>query len=103
MFEMSIGIYVSMGLLLLFLLFALLLFWGRGDWLIAGYNTASRKEKERCNIVRLRLLMGCFCLYMTVVMGALVFVGEQWWYPSMPVIVGVLPLLILANTWAMKK
>ena len=29
---------------------------GKGDWLIAGYNTSSKEEKEKVNIKRLRLL-----------------------------------------------
>ena len=31
---------------------------GKGDMLIAGYNTASKEEKEKVNIKRLRLLIG---------------------------------------------
>ncbi len=31
---------------------------GKGDMLIAGYNTASEEEKEKVNIKRLRLLIG---------------------------------------------
>ena len=31
---------------------------GKGDWLIAGYNTSSPEEREKYDIRRLRLLMG---------------------------------------------
>ena len=40
---------VAMGIIILV---------GKGDNLIAGYNTASRAEKEKVNLKRLRLLMG---------------------------------------------
>ena len=31
---------------------------GKGDNLIAGYNTASKKDKEKYNVKRLRLVFG---------------------------------------------
>ena len=76
---------------------------GKGDKLIAGYNTASKEEKEKVNIKRLRLLTGgllivmaplCFILNNNVNSG-LTFTGI--------VVVLTLIVVVLANTWAMKK
>lgn len=39
---------------------------GKGDMLIAGYNTASKEERERVNIKRLRLLMGGFMMVLAL-------------------------------------
>ncbi len=76
---------------------------GKGDKLIAGYNTASKEEREKVNIKRLRLLTGgllivmaplCFILDNNVNSG-LTFTGI--------VVVLTLIVVVLANTWAMKK
>ncbi len=78
---------------------------GKGDKLIAGYNTASKEEKEKVNIKRLRLLIGgllivmaplCFILNdNSSVSSGLTFTGI--------VVVLTLIVVVLANTWAMKK
>lgn len=78
---------------------------GKGDMLIAGYNTASREEKEKVNIKRLRLLIGgllvvmapmCFILGVNNnVNSGLIFTGI--------VVVLTIIVIVLANTWAMKK
>ena len=78
---------------------------GKGDMLIAGYNTASKKEKEQVNIKRVRLLVGglliviaplCFLLDdKNDIASGFIFTG----------IVMVLTIItvVLANTWAKKK
>ena len=38
---------------------SLLLLSGHGSWLIAGYNTASKKEKEKYDEKKLCRVMGC--------------------------------------------
>ena len=40
---------------------SLLLLSGRGSWLIAGYNTASKKEKEKYDEKKLCLVMVVLC------------------------------------------
>ena len=37
---------------------AILILFGRGDWLLSGYNTASKEKREKYNIVRLRAVTG---------------------------------------------
>lgn len=78
---------------------------GKGDMLIAGYNTASEEEKEKVNIKRLRLLIG----------GLLVVIAPLFFIPNDEnevstgltiagiVVVLTIIVLVLANTWAMKK
>ncbi|MBR7170423.1 MAG: DUF3784 domain-containing protein [Alistipes sp.] len=90
------------GLAVLFVLLGVLMLLGRGDWLIAGYNTASSKEKERVHIGRLRVLVGGLLFYVAVLLPIVKFYAA-WWFPSIPILVGVFPVIILANTWAVKK
>ena len=75
----------------------------KGDTLIAGYNTASKEEREKVNIKRLRLLTGGLLIVMAPlwfilknnVNSGLTFTGI--------VVVLTLIVVVLANTWAMKK
>ena len=77
---------------------------GKGDNLIAGYNTASKEERQKYNIKRLRGLTDG----LLVALAPLVFllVGE----PSVATVLSFSALVfflsivvvILANTWAKK-
>jgi len=46
-------------------IFSVLILIGRGDGLIAGYNTSSKQEKARYNIRRLRVVVGGGLLLLT--------------------------------------
>jgi hypothetical protein len=78
---------------------------GKGDMLIAGYNTASEEEKQKVNIKRLRLLIGG----LLVVMAPMCFIlGDNNNVNSGLIFTGIVVVLtiiviVLANTWAMKK
>ena len=78
---------------------------GKGDNLIAGYNTASRKEKAMYDIKKLRLLIGILmfviapCLFLS-------FVGDHMTgsiVGSLLIAVFCIIVVALANTWAKKK
>jgi len=97
----NIVIYALMALMVVL---GIVILKGKGDGLIAGYNTASKDERDKVNIKRLRLLVGVLLLLsgglmpllLTMeVMGGLVY--------TVVIIVGALVGIILANTWAMKK
>ena len=78
---------------------------GKGDNLIAGYNTASEKEKSQYNIKRLRGLIGG----LLIVLAPMIFLleREDTIAASLSFVVLVFILcivvVILANTWAKKK
>lgn len=78
---------------------------GKGDMLIAGYNTASEEEKEKVNIKRLRLLIGG----LSVIIAPLFFIPNDENEVSTGltiagiVVVLTIIVLVLANTWAKKK
>ena len=82
---------------------AIILFTGKGDILIAGYNTASKEEKEKCNIKRLRFLVGSIFILSAFLMALrdMDIMGRGLFVISS--IILVIVTLILANTWAMKK
>lgn len=78
---------------------------GKGDMLIAGYNTASEEEKQKVNIKRLRLLIGG----LSVIIAPLFFIPNEENDVSLGltiagiVVVLTIIVLVLANTWAKKK
>lgn len=77
---------------------------GKGDKLIAGYNTASKEEKSQYNAKRLRGLVGglliilapaTFLLGLDSMAASLLFSGITF--------VVCIVVVILANTWAKDK
>ena len=90
------AILVIMGIIILI---------GKGDNLIAGYNTASEEEMAQYNIKRLRGLIGGLLLALAPMM--LLLNGENtmtatWSFCAL-VFVLCIVVVILANTWAKKK
>ena len=85
-----------MGLIILF---------GKGDKLIAGYNTASKEEREQVNVKRLRLLMGGFMVVLAIL--AFLIIEEESVTSVMGfgavMLVLAFVVIALANSWAKKK
>lgn len=78
---------------------------GKGDNLIAGYNTASEEERAQYNVKRLRGLIGGLLIVLAPMM--LLLNGENtmaatWSFVAL-VFVLCIVVVILANTWAKKK
>ncbi len=78
---------------------AIIILTGKGDNLIAGYNTSTKEEKERYNIKRVRICIGGMLLILSPIM--LLFAD------NFVLLIAVVPPLsilsiILANTWAKK-
>lgn len=79
---------------------------GKGDFLISGYDAASKEEKAKFDIRRLRLLI--FCLLAAVSLG-LPFVLLMGWgdvgialFSAIVVLLSVI-CVVLSHTWARKK
>lgn len=82
---------------LIVLVLAIIILTGKGDNLIAGYNTSTEEEKERYNIKRVRICIGGVLLILSPIM--LLFAD------NFVLLIAVVPPLsilsvILANTWA---
>ena len=92
-------------LALVFAVMGILVLVGKGDNLIAGYNTASREEREQIDIKRLRGLVGGLLVVLAPLMILLLGNETMASAGSFGAIVFVLCIVvvILANTWAKKK
>ena len=89
----------------LLLIMGIVILIGKGDNLIAGYNTASKEERAKYNIKRLRGLIGGLLIAMAPMM--LLLAGEPstetvWSFTALVLVVCIV-VVILANTWAKKK
>jgi archaellum biogenesis protein FlaJ (TadC family) len=89
-----------------FIVLAVIFLMGKGDKLIAGYNTASEEEKRKVDIHRLRIIMAIVSVITAVFCFVQPFLGSD---PQVHLASGVIFFLvlmifiILANTWAKKK
>ena len=97
---------VSIVFAVMFLVLAVIFLMGKGDKLIAGYNTASEEEKGKVDIHRLRIIMAIVSVITAVFCFVQPFLGSD---PQVHLASGVIFFLvlmifiILANTWAKKK
>ena len=87
------------------LIMGIIILVGKGDNLIAGYNTASKEEKSQYNIKRLRGLIGGILVVLAPMM--LLLLGKESLADTLSFVVLTFVLcivvVILANTWAKKR
>ena len=91
---------------ILFIVLAIILLMGKGDKLIAGYNTASEEERKKVDIKRLRIVMAILMVITAVFCAILPLIGNN--KTSQLTAAGIfiaitLVGVIVANTWAKKK
>ena len=90
------AILVIMGILILI---------GKGDNLIAGFNTASREEKAQYHVKRLRGLIGGLLIVLAPMMFLLLreeTMEAMWSFVALAFVLCIV-VVVLANTWAKKK
>ena len=87
------------------LIMGIIILLGKGDNLIAGYNTASKEERSQYNIKRLRGLIGGFLLILAPMMVLLLSeesIAAGVSFIALTFVLCII-LVILANTWAKKN
>lgn len=60
-----------------FLTISIFLFFGKGSWLIAGYNTASAEEKARYNKKKLCRAVGAITLIIALLLYIMSYLGYR--------------------------
>ena len=87
------------------LIMGIIILIGKGDNLIAGYNTASKEEKSQYNIKRLRGLIGGILVVLAPMM--LLLLGRESLAATLSFVVLTyvlcIVMVLLANTWAKKR
>jgi uncharacterized BrkB/YihY/UPF0761 family membrane protein len=101
-------IWLGWVVVLLLAVISIVVFTGKGNFLIAGFNTASKEEREKYNVKRLcRIVGGGFSLLTILLAVFMYFEGElpknlQWIFPGGYLVIIAL-ILILSNTVCKKK
>ena len=90
----------------LFIVLAIILLMGKGDMLIAGYNTASEEERKTIDIKRLRSVMAVLMVITAILCAIVPLLGND--KNSILAAAGIFIAItfvgiIFANTWAKKK
>ncbi len=95
-------------LVIVMAILSILLFIGKGTFLIAGFNTASSEQKSRYNVKRLGRVMGCGLGSLTAIVGLMLAYSGQLptpikWLMPWGYLVALVVTIILANTVCLKK
>lgn len=97
--------WIVVGILLII---SIALFFGKGSFLIAGYNTASEEEKKRYDKKKLCRVMGSGLFVITLITGVNVFYefemppSIRWLFPW-GIFITIAIVEILANIKCKKK
>lgn len=93
---------ILLGSLLPAIAMAFVIACGKGDWLIARYNTASKEKKAKTDIKRLRLATSVFLLTICAwcMLMPLAAYNKTLEYILLCCLAGItIVFLIIANTW----
>lgn len=88
------------------LLLAVVIAFGKGDFLISGYNTASEEKRAGYNVQRLRLLLSSLLALVSAGIAIAAILGwdeAQRDSLAVPFVVLVAVYVVLSRTWAKKK
>lgn len=95
---------------LLIIVMAIVILMGKGDNLIAGYNTASEKTRRAYDVKRLRIVVGVMLIVVGLllpVIGCFLVMGYVGVLATLAFLAAILAVVItaviLCNTWAKKK
>ena len=100
---MTIGIILT----IIFLILAVIILMGKGDFLIAGYNTASEEKKKRVDIRRLRVLTTAMMVLASYYCFYVATIGQETKtgviIATVLFVIVTITFIVLANTWTKKK
>jgi len=98
---------VNILFVLLFVVLSFVFLAGKGDKLIAGYNTASEEEKKQVDIRRLRLMMALISVLTACFLLLMGHFKDNGIIVLLPIAIGylvvILVLAIFTNIWSRKK
>lgn len=96
--------YIVIAIILV--IFGVIILIGKGDFLVAGFNTASKEKKQKVNVKRLRLVIGGFLIIVALTLSLPFLIGNgenARTITIITIVVMTIVCLLLANTWCLKK
>ena len=105
---MDINLIVSYSVSILLLILSIFLLMGKGSFLIAGYNTAIPKQKDKIDKVKLCKVVGTGLLLMAIILMISTYYEFELpnnlsWIIPYGYLAIILVMLVLANTICIKK
>ncbi|MDO4212463.1 MAG: DUF3784 domain-containing protein [Bacteroidales bacterium] len=99
---MLVSVLLCTALSVFFFGSAIVIFMGKGDWMISNYRHLSEEQKARINIFRLRKVTGAMLLYIGGIMPLHMFVQNETQMNVLAIgtIFVLLGFLLLAHFWA---
>lgn len=97
---------VIIVLTIVFTVLGFVFLFGKGGFLIAGYNTANEKEKEKYDIKKLNRCFSIFSFGIAITMGVCGYVDTEKFatYVGLPLIAVLLIFIMVASgTYCKKK
>lgn len=102
----GISIIGTIGVILLFIVLGIILYSGKGSFLIAGFNMLPKEEKEKYDTVALCKFMGkmMFALSFSMVLWVLSDVYENKWLFALGLVLFIgIVVFILFYTYGFKR
>lgn len=104
----TIPMTVAIVLIVIMFTLGMVILSGKGDNLIAGYNTASEEERREVDIKRLRIVIAGISILIPVLISLPFFIGKEGdaslhLFTAFLVVLMSIIGLVLANTWCKKK
>ena len=93
-------------LFIIFIIMGIVFLFGKGGFLIAGYNTADRKDKEKYDEKKLNMCFAIFSFGMAIIIGECGYINTESFavHVGLPVIIALLVYVYIAtNTFCKKK
>lgn len=102
MMTFKFTIFLCVFLMLLFIVCAITILRGKGDWMICNYRSLPDEQKARINIFRLRKVTGAMLFYIGAIMPLHMFVRNEMQMNALAIasVVILLGFLLLAHFWA---
>ena len=99
---MKLTILLCIAFSLFFIGSAIVIFIGKGDWMINNYRHLSDEQKAKVNIFRLRKVTGAMLLYIGAIMPLHMFIRNEMQVTVLAIVTGVvlLAFLLIAHYWA---
>lgn len=93
-------------LFIIFIIMGIVFSFGKGGFLIAGYNTADKKEREKYDEKKLNICFAIFCFGMAIIVGVCGYIDTESFalHVGLPAIIALLVYVFIAtNTFCKKK
>ena len=99
------GIFI---LIIVLIALGVIILLGKGDFLIAGYNTASEQEKQKVNVKRLRYVVAGILFLAALFISLPYLCGQEDssmanTASTIAIVVTTIVGVFIANTWCKRK